>query len=299
MLLVCFYSIKMGKDNQTCPSYVKDTHIVVPKAGGDPRSYNLNSSLLFIGGVPKSGTTLLRVMLDAHPGIRCGPESHIFIDMLKLRYEWTTFEQLTKRNTAAGVTRDIINKAVAAFLLEVTARHGEPADMICTKEPFLMTQGGFLAYAFPNARIIHVVRDGRAVSHSLVSRRLNFPPFSPENHKQNLKQWAKLASGMEHICKTIGRQRCMTVRYEDLVQDPADELKKILAWLGVEWDERVLQHHQMMDSIVTSKMETTADQIGKPVYRSAVDKWKGNIPQDVLDDELVYAPTLRLFGYGV
>ena len=92
----------------------------------------------------------------------------------------------------------------------------------------------------------------------------------------------------------------MTVRYEDLVKDTEPVLRGVLSWLGVSWDERVLRHHDMMDSIVTSDMETTADQVARPVYRSAVDKWKGNIPQQVLDEEeLNYAPGLRMFGYGL
>ena len=73
------------------------------------------------------------------------------------RYEWANFGHLHRRNEAAGVTNSMIDSAVAAFILEVlsiaiiifvtcfnfiqvVARHGEPADVICAKEPFLMTQ---------------------------------------------------------------------------------------------------------------------------------------------------------------
>ena len=58
-----------------------------------------------------------------------------------------------------------------------------------------MTQAGFLATSFPQSKMIHMVRDGRAVSHSLVSRNLDFPPFSSHDHSHNIKQWAKLATG--------------------------------------------------------------------------------------------------------
>ena len=126
---------------------------------------------------------------------RCGPETHVVIDMLKLRYEWSNYKHLRERNEAAGITKEIIDKAVSAFILEVVSRHGPPAELVCAKEPFLMTQAGFLATAFPRARVLHMVRDGRAISHSLVSRDLEFPPFSNTDHAQNLKQWASLASG--------------------------------------------------------------------------------------------------------
>merc|ERR1719341_1725764 len=127
----------------------------------------------------------------------------------------------------AGVTNSMIDSAVAAFILEVVARHGEPADVICAKEPFLMTQAGFLATAINNSKVVHMVRDGRAISHSLVSRGLEFPPFSPTNHSQNLRSWANLATGMERICRAIGPLRCRTVQYEQLVQ----VLRSLLSWL--------------------------------------------------------------------
>ena len=66
--------------------------------------------MLFIGGVPKSGTTLMRVLLDVHSGVRCGPETHVVIDILKLRYEWFNYKHLHQRNEAAGVTKHIIDK---------------------------------------------------------------------------------------------------------------------------------------------------------------------------------------------
>ena len=58
----------------------------------------------------QSGATLLRVLLSTHPSVRCGPETHVVIDLLKLRYEWANFPHLKARNEAAGVTQQIIDK---------------------------------------------------------------------------------------------------------------------------------------------------------------------------------------------
>ena len=76
----------------------------------DDHVYDRNSTILFVGGVPKSGTTLMRVILDTHSGIRCGPETHVVIDVLKLRYEWANFKHLRERNEAAGISQKIIDK---------------------------------------------------------------------------------------------------------------------------------------------------------------------------------------------
>ena len=58
----------------------------------------------------------------------------------------------------------------------------------------------------------------------------------------------------------------------------------------------------MMCRVVTSHMETTGDQVVRPIYREALDSWRGNIPQAVLSDmnrdNLRYSATLRQFGYA-
>ena len=52
----------------------------------------------------------MRVILDVHSEINCGPETHIVIDILKLRYEWANFKHLKERNEAAGISSRIIDK---------------------------------------------------------------------------------------------------------------------------------------------------------------------------------------------
>ena len=57
---------------------------------------------------------MLRVLLSTHPSLRCGPETHVLIDLLKLRYEWANFPALRARNEAAGVSQQIIDKVGAS-----------------------------------------------------------------------------------------------------------------------------------------------------------------------------------------
>lgn len=63
--------------------------------------------IIFIGGMPRSGTTLLRVMLDAHPDIRCGEETRVIPRLLSLKQQWLKSPIESKRLQEAGVTGDV------------------------------------------------------------------------------------------------------------------------------------------------------------------------------------------------
>lgn len=63
--------------------------------------------LIFIGGMPRSGTTLLRVMLDAHPDIRCGEETRVIPRLLSLKQQWLKSPIESKRLQEAGISGDV------------------------------------------------------------------------------------------------------------------------------------------------------------------------------------------------
>lgn len=75
--------------------------------------------LIFIGGMPRSGTTLMRAMLDAHPDVRCGEETRVIPRLLGLKTQWQKSEKESKRLQEAGLNNNVLSSAVAAFILEV------------------------------------------------------------------------------------------------------------------------------------------------------------------------------------
>ncbi|GBO29774.1 Protein-tyrosine sulfotransferase 2, partial [Araneus ventricosus] len=66
----------------------------------------------------------------------------------------------------------VLDSAVAAFTLEIIARHGEPAYRLCNKDPFSLRSSVYLHSLFPNAKFVLMLRDGRAVVHSIISRKV-------------------------------------------------------------------------------------------------------------------------------
>lgn len=81
--------------------------------------YYKSMPLIFIGGMPRSGTTLMRVMLDAHPEVRCGEETRVIPRVLGLKNQWQHSEKESKRLLEAGLSEEVLSSALAAFILEV------------------------------------------------------------------------------------------------------------------------------------------------------------------------------------
>jgi len=66
----------------------------------------------------------------------------------------------------------VLDSAIAAFCLEVIARHGDPAPRLCNKDPLTFKSASYLSELFPQAKFIFMLRDGRATVHSIISRKV-------------------------------------------------------------------------------------------------------------------------------
>ncbi|XP_067114242.1 protein-tyrosine sulfotransferase 2 [Osmerus mordax] len=251
-----------------------------------------NTSLVFVGGVPRSGTTLMRVMLDAHPGVRCGEETRVVPRMLSQRNTWA--------REAMGVSMEVLDRAVTAFLLGVIAGHGEPAPLLCNKDPFSLKSTLYLAKIFPNSKFLLMLRDGRASVHSMISRHVTIGGFDLSSYRDCLEKWSRTTNTMLAQCTQVGRERCMAVKYEQLVLQPRTTLKKVLAFLGQPWHEAVLHHEDTIGQPggpSLSRMERSTDQVIRPVNLDALSRWVDYIPPDVKRDMEAIAPMLRKLGY--
>ncbi|XP_011297346.1 protein-tyrosine sulfotransferase [Fopius arisanus] len=194
----------------------------------------------------------------------------------------------------------VMDSAVAAFCLEVIARHGEPAPRLCNKDPLTLKMGSYMLDLFPNAKFLFMVRDGRATVHSIISRKVTITGFDLTSYRQCLTKWNHAISQMHSQCKEVGSDRCLMVPYEQLVLHPREWLKKILNFLDLPWSESVLHHEEYINKpggVPLSKVERSSDQVIKPINLEALTKWVDNIPEDVVRDMAEIAPMLSVLGY--
>lgn len=268
--------------------------------GSDTFNYNRDMPLIFIGGMPRSGTTLLRVMLDSHPDVRCGGETRVIPRLLNLRTTWLKAPFESERLFEAGITSQVLDSAIGEFIMEIIARHGRPAKRLCNKDPFTIKSAVYIRSLFSNAQFLYLIRDGRAVAHSIVTRKVTISGFDITDYRQCLKKWNAATRSMYNECKTLGPSVCHPVYYEQLVLHPEHTLRGILNFLNLPWNETVLHHEKFIDKpdgIELSKLERSTDQVVKPVNTETLSKWVGAIPADVIKDMAEIAPMLTELGY--
>nr|CAB3267200.1 protein-tyrosine sulfotransferase 1-like [Phallusia mammillata] len=260
-------------------------------------TYDKNMPLIFIGGMPRSGTTLMRAMLDAHPDVRCGQETRIIPRILGMRANWLKSPKERVRLEEAGVSKEVINDAITQFILEVIVKHGHPAQRLCNKDPFTLKSINYLKELFPNSKFILMLRDGRATAHSIISRQVTISGFDITSYRDVLTKWNRAIETMYVQCNEVGLSVCLPVHYEQLVLQPVNEMHRILSFLGVSWNPVVLNHEKHISNISLSNLEKSTDQVQRALYLDALTSWFGHIPDDVERDMAHIAPMLHHLGY--
>lgn len=205
---------------------------------------------VFIGGCPRSGTTLLASLLGALPGCVVTPESQFKLSPLR-RLQRNPASPLSGAELERQLRRhfrfrqwqvclepqDLPPQLEAAdlrrLLLRLAQRCGErqgvsgPAVTWIDHTPQNIETGQALSRCFPSARLIHIVRDPRAVAASLLP--LDWGPMAPAGVAA---LWShRLAHGLA-LEQVLG-ERIRRVRYEDLCRDPEGMIGDLAGWLGL------------------------------------------------------------------
>ena len=216
-------------------------------------SRGLNDSLhsrqiIFVGGVPRSGTTLVRAMLDAHPDIHCGEETRVIPRILGMRNRWAHSDKENSRLKEAGIDSTLLDQATRAFISNIIIGHGRPTKYLCNKDPMVLTYMQDVLRMYPKSKFVMMIRDGRAVAYSIVSRNVTISGVNNKEYKSAALFWNKIMTRITSDCQRLGKKRCLGVYYEKLVKNPREWMEKILEFTGVPWHDNVLHHSEFIDN---------------------------------------------------
>jgi sulfotransferase family protein len=243
-------------------------------------------------GVRRSGTTLLRVMLDRSPELAVPDESYFvpqlahrhrgtvdptaFVDDLRrlpTLVEWDLKPDAVAERLRPGMTA---GEAVSAVFATYAAERGK--ERWGDKTPLYMQHLATLERLFPGARFVHLIRDGRdaALSFLSVAPGLMTEGWGHPRDAQGFAcQWATEVAAARGLGSRVGPARYLELRYEELVADPEAALREVCAFAALDYDPGMLDYVGRTDSARKAHQQ----RLNEPP-RAGVRNWRTELSED-------------------
>jgi hypothetical protein len=286
----------------------------------------------FVVGAPRSGTTMLRLMLDAHPELAIPPETYFitraqkmwraakrrpgedkmeaFIEAVTGHKRWPDFHLEADAFAARVRERQpkYLGEGVRCFYEMYAEKIGKPrwGD----KTPFYVRKMDVIHNALPEARFVHLIRDGRAVALSIKDLW-----FGPDTIEECAEFWVARLDEARAQAKDLPNY--MEVIYEDLVRDPEPNLRRIADFIEVPFDDRMVRFYENVDErialetppeevaedgriVSTDERMKIMENLKRPPDPSRIDRWREQMSaEDVATFESIAGDRLRELGYPV
>ncbi|MGH2986601.1 MAG: sulfotransferase family protein [Solirubrobacterales bacterium] len=217
----------------------------------------------FICGVTRSGTTLVRLMLDSHPELAIPGETHWVPKLIKAQErQKRTAEDLADlivdhkrwgdfhldanelRQRFAALDPVTAADAIRAFYLLYAEREGK--TRFGDKTPGYVQEMRRIQRVLPEARFVHIIRDGRDVS--LSHLRMN---WGPETYAQSARLWRNRVRKARKMAPSIAHY--MEIRFEDLVADTEGVLRRVCDFIELDFDPVMLDYHERAEGRLAEK----------------------------------------------
>lgn len=228
------------------------------RLAGLARSTVRSERPVFIVGVPRSGTTLVEQILDSHSDAAGAGE---LVDIQSIEKKIGAGE--APRRLAELRAEDL--DPHAARYLAVLDELDADAVRVTDKLPSNFERLGLIALLFPDARVVHCVRDPLDTCLSCFFQDFRFRnaySFSLPHLAHYYAQYTALM----HRWRDVLPMPMLDVRYETLVENPAETIAELLEFCGLDWDDRCLAFHENPRVVATSSV----DQVRRPIYTNSI-----------------------------
>jgi len=269
-------------------------------------------SPVFVVGMPRSGTTLLGAMLNAHSQVAVAPETHFYTRCRADPPEDDTIEDVWARLSQQPGVQDmeLTEEEKTRICTRIRRIDGPtPADLLNALGTVYAERTGAAVWGentpdhlahvpvvlreFPEAGVLCVVRDPRDVCLSLRS-----VPWNRDSLPEAAWKWRRYAE-MSSVYRSSLPNRFREVRYEELLRQPESVLRSILEWLGLSFERRVLEFHRDDEGPADPDREPWKAKTRRPLDPTNTEKWRTRMKEaERAVVENVVGKALRARGYA-
>ena len=224
------------------------------------------TNLIFIVGMPRSGTSLIEQILSSHPKVHGAGE----LDELSQLEEKFLLNKTQENNKETTHLWDLSTLELCRdHYLTTINKLCDESEFITDKMPHNFKYIGFIRLMFPKAIIINTLRNPLDNCLSIFK---NY--FSTEGHPyawdlQELGEYYREYSDLMHFWQNRFPDGVYQLQYEDVINDPENQIRKLIEHCGLEWDAACLNFHKTDRSVKTA----SAVQVRKKIYSSSIDLW--------------------------
>jgi len=222
--------------------------------------------LIFVLGMPRSGTTLTEQILSSHKDVYGAGELSFLKDIIekKLIDESDNFNP-----SILNIKPEILFEIKMEYLKKIMVFENKK-EYLVDKAPLNFKWIGFILAIFPNSKIIHCTRNSMDICWS--NYKNSFASKSMD-YTYDLEDLANFYKGYDDLTKFWHKKfsnKIFNLSYENLVNNKELETKKMLEFCNLDWDINCLNFHKNEKPVSTASLA----QVRQPLYSSSVEKWK-------------------------
>jgi len=219
---------------------------------------------VFVAGMPRSGTSLIDQIIDAHPKASGVGELNT-VERFAMELSRAYDPELEPPACFGRYDAPRWTRAARDYVRELEKLAGQGVERVVNKALGNNKLVGMIARLFPKTRIIHAIRDPRDVGISCFMGGFNnrLHPWTTRIEWAS-GAWAQSRRMMEHWKATLDVP-ILEVRYEELVRDPETQFPRIIEFLGLEWDDACREFYKSRRTVRT----LSYDQVNRPIYTSS------------------------------
>lgn len=273
---------------------------------------------IFIIGTERSGTNLLRLILNAHPDIAIPHPPHIMKNFFPIE---PLYNDLSKDANFKRLVRDVARSVELhpypwgiRIDTDDIIRHLRRRDLVNVyfavydqylkaagkkrwgcKSTFMINHVALLLKYRPDAKFIYMVRDGRDVAQSAKKS-----IFNHYNAYYAAMLWKKEQQTGMYWLRTLSAASIFLLKYEDLVERPEESVKSVCNFLGEMFETKMLRFFETDEAKKSGGLSVSWENTGRPILSENVGKFRGGLRQDEIElFEAIASEELSLFGYAL
>jgi tetratricopeptide (TPR) repeat protein len=231
---------------------------------------NLGENIIFVVGMPRSGTSLLEQILSSHNNIFGAGELNYFGQSIDAVFN--TFDFDNYKNKILKLDKKQINEIGKYYLNKISLKNLniDKKKYILDKNPINFKHIPLIFTSLPNSKIIHIKRNQNDNCLSIYKNffHQNVMPwsYSEDELKKYYETYLKF---MSNVKKNIERF-VYEIEYEKLISNTEDEVRKLLNYLSLDWDQKCLEFYNNKRSVRTASV----GQVRQKIYQTSKNKWE-------------------------